>query len=80
MLGVLLAMVACGRASTTSKAQGPATEAPALAAVTADQVLQKVREPGAKAVVINVWATWCTPCREEFPTSCSFVANMNAEA
>jgi|KBSSwiStaDraftv2_1062776.scaffolds.fasta_scaffold15710_8 thiol-disulfide isomerase/thioredoxin len=67
MLGVLLAMVACGRASTTSKAQGPATEAPALAAVTADQVLQKVREPGAKAVVINVWATWCTPCREEFP-------------
>ncbi|HET9327275.1 MAG TPA: TlpA disulfide reductase family protein [Candidatus Eisenbacteria bacterium] len=26
-----------------------------------------MKEPGATAVVMNIWATWCTPCREEFP-------------
>jgi len=26
-----------------------------------------IREPGASAVLVNVWATWCAPCREEFP-------------
>jgi thiol-disulfide isomerase/thioredoxin len=25
------------------------------------------RQPGARATVINVWATWCVPCRQEMP-------------
>ena len=30
-------------------------------------VLSEVRAARAPAVLINVWATWCDPCREEMP-------------
>ena len=63
---VLTLLPACGHRSPPSDSQAKA-EAPALETASADRILQSVREPGATAVVVNVWATWCTPCRQEFP-------------
>ena len=45
---------------------------------TAAEILRAVREPGARAVLVNMWATWCGPCREEFPDLVRLQRNYRA--
>ncbi len=38
-----------------------------LRPVSPEQLQQAIRETRTRVVVVNVWATWCVPCRKEFP-------------
>lgn len=63
-IGLAVAMAACGE-SPDGGAVGD--EAPELSAVTLDGDSVSLAGLRGEVVLLNVWATWCVPCRKEVP-------------
>ncbi|MBL7689612.1 MAG: TlpA family protein disulfide reductase [Bdellovibrionaceae bacterium] len=41
-------------------------------------ILKEMAAKGAKLSVVNIWATWCEPCRAEMPELAKFAQSGNA--
>jgi cytochrome c biogenesis protein CcmG/thiol:disulfide interchange protein DsbE len=70
-VGVVLLLAVLLRSPAPEQAVvGTGTEAPELRAytVTSPREQRSITDYRGQVVLLNVWATWCPPCREEMPS------------
>ena len=59
----VVTLLACSRLQPSPKPIVAPTPQP----VTVADIQKLTKDPSAKAILVNVWASWCMPCREELP-------------
>lgn len=79
LLALLPLLAACGGSGGDGPASGSVgAVAPAYAATRMDGTPVSLADHRGDVVMLNVWATWCKPCREEIPALDSLYREFGA--
>jgi thiol-disulfide isomerase/thioredoxin len=63
----------------TAVLQGGCSRAPSAVAATPEEIQAQIAAVEAPLVLVHAWATWCEPCREEFPDLMQAVRRYRGE-
>lgn len=75
----LLSFTAMANETLGLQAITPAIAAPSFTLKDLDGKTRMLSEFAGKTVVVNFWATWCPPCREEIPSMNEAMKQLNTK-
>ncbi len=67
LFGLLVCLAGCDQGDPTSAALEPVVDDANIAALDAPAFARLLQDSRGRVLLVNLWATWCSPCLKEIP-------------